>query len=156
MKKIAIIRIRGKIGLKKGIKDTLNLLRLFNKHTCVVVDGNENYSGMIKKVKDYVTWGEIDFETFKLLLEKRGKLPGKKNLTEEYLKDKLKLSYDDFTKEFFEFKKKLKDVPGLKQFFKLKPPEKGFERKGIKQPFSLGGALGYRKEKINDLIRRML
>ncbi|MCD4666370.1 50S ribosomal protein L30 [archaeon] len=156
MKKIAIIRIRGKIGLKKGIKDTLNLLRLFNKHTCVVVDGNENYSGMIKKVKDYVTWGEIDSETFKLLLQKRGKLPGKKNLTEEYLKDKSKLSYDDFVNEFFEFKKKMKDVPGLKQFFKLKPPEKGFERKGIKQPFSLGGVLGYRKEKINDLIRKML
>ena len=32
----------------------------------------------------------------------------------------------------------------------------GFERKGTKMPFHLGGALGNRKEKINDLIRRML
>jgi large subunit ribosomal protein L30 len=38
----------------------------------------------------------------------------------------------------------------------LHPPRGGFERKGIKMPFSLGGALGNRKEKINDLLKRML
>ena len=27
---------------------------------------------MVKKAKDYITWGEIDAETFKLLVEKRG------------------------------------------------------------------------------------
>ena len=47
-------------------------------------------------------------------------------------------------------------MPGLKQFFKLNPPRSGFERKGIKVPFSLGGALGYRKNNINDLIKRMV
>ena len=55
-----------------------------------------------------------------------------------------------------EFKKELKDVPGLKLFFKLRPPEGGFERKGVKHPFSMGGVLGYRKEKINELLMRML
>jgi large subunit ribosomal protein L30 len=33
---------------------------------------------------------------------------------------------------------------------------KGFERGGIKKPFSMGGSLGYRKNKINELIRRMI
>jgi len=38
----------------------------------------------------------------------------------------------------------------------LNPPKKGFGRKGVKMPFKLGGALGDRGEKINDLIMRML
>ena len=38
----------------------------------------------------------------------------------------------------------------------LAPPRGGFERKGIKQPFKKGGALGNRGEKINDLIKKML
>lgn len=40
--------------------------------------------------------------------------------------------------------------------FALHPPQGGFERKGIKMPFKLGGVYGYRKDKINDLIKRML
>lgn len=38
----------------------------------------------------------------------------------------------------------------------LAPPRKGFGRKGIKFPFTKSGAYGYRKEKINDLIERMM
>jgi len=40
--------------------------------------------------------------------------------------------------------------------FMLHPPRGGFERKGVKKPFSLGGALGDRKEKINDLLKKMI
>ena len=99
---------------------------------------------------------EVDEKTFRELLLIRGKTIGKKNLTEQYLKEKTKLSVDEFIKEFFSFKKNLKDVPGLKLYFRLKPPVKGFERKGIKVPYSMGGALGYRKDNINNLIIRML
>ena len=153
--KIAIIRIRGGIGVNNTIKDTMKMLRLYKKNTCVVIDNRLEFSGMLEKVKDYVTWGEITEETFKELLAKRAKLPGNKPLTEEYLKTK-SLNLASFSKEFFEFKKSFKDIPGLKPFFRLLPPRKGFERKGIKTPYSLGGALGYRKDSINDLIKRML
>ena len=40
--------------------------------------------------------------------------------------------------------------------FSLHPPRGGFGRKGIKKPFSSGGALGNRKEKMNDLIMKMI
>lgn len=156
MKILTVVRIRGSVGVKKDVKDTLRMLRLYKKNNCVVINNSPNYVGMLMKMKDYVTWGELDDKTFKELLEKRGRLPGKKKLTEKYVKEKLKLDIDGFIKEFFEGKKKLKDVPGLKPYFKLHPPRGGFERKGIKTPFSLGGVLGYRKEKINDLIRKML
>jgi large subunit ribosomal protein L30 len=42
------------------------------------------------------------------------------------------------------------------KIFKLNPPRKGYGRKGVKMPFKRGGASGDRKEKINDLIMRMI
>lgn len=40
--------------------------------------------------------------------------------------------------------------------FRLSPPQGGFERKGIKKPFTKGGVLGYRGSKINALIKKMI
>ncbi|MBU4501752.1 MAG: 50S ribosomal protein L30 [Nanoarchaeota archaeon] len=154
--RIVVVRVRGDCRIRGDMKDTLKMLRLYKKYNCIVVPNNPVYVGMIDKVKDFITWGEIDETTFKELISKRGRLPGKKQLTEAYLKDKVKLDFAGFTKEFLTFKKELKDVPGLKRFFRLHPPVKGFERKGIKKPFSMGGVIGYRKEKINDLVQRMI
>lgn len=156
MNRIAVIQIRGGIGIKDKIKNTLNLLRLFKKNSCVIINETPSFMGMLNSLKDYVTWGEINKETFRLLLEKRGRLPGNMLITEEYLKKSVNLSFDQFAEQFLTNKKELKDVPGLKQFFRLKPPVNGFENKGIKKPFSMGGALGYRKDNVNELIRRML
>lgn len=116
-KKIAVIRITGRTKLKKEIISTLAMLNLPKKNSCVIVPANPSMMGMIKRVKDYVTWGDIDDETSKLLKEKKDK--GKK-------------------------------------FFSLNPPKGGYGRKGTKMPFKLGGALGPRKEKINDIIKRMI
>jgi len=142
MSKIAIVRVRGSINLNKKIKDTLNLLRLYRKNYCVVVDDNPSYKGMVKKVKDYVTYGEIDDETYKEIIGKRG---------EEYKgreKDrKSKINYKKFI--LIEGKK-------IKPFFRLNPPRKGFGRKGIKVSYKAHGALGYRGVKINDLLKRMI
>lgn len=155
-RRVVVIRIAGKTGIKKDRKDTFTLLRLYKKHSCVVIPNSLPYLGMIQKVKDHITWGEIDAKTCEELFKKRGKLAKKKQLTDEYVKQKLNMDISAFTKEFMQFKKELKDVPGLKPFFKLRPPQGGFERKGIKTPFSMGGVLGYRKDKINELLLRML
>jgi len=134
---LAVIRVRGLCKVERGIKDTMNLLRLYRKNFCVVVPNNEKYHGMVKKAKDYVTWGEIDDETFDSLVEKRG---------EEY-KGRASGKEGKFIK---------KGDKKIKKFFRLNMPKKGFGRKGIKVAFSKGGALGYRGEKINELIKRML
>lgn len=115
---IAIIRIRGETGVTKTIKDTLSMLNLETKFSCIVLPKTPIYEGMALKVKDFTTYGEIDEETLKLLNEKR-KIEGKK-------------------------------------IYRLSPPRKGFERKGTKRTFIEGGALGNRKEKINELIRKMV
>lgn len=71
--KIAVLLVRGLVGVKSDVKDTLFLLRLRKKHVCVIVDNNETNIGMLRKVKDYVTYGEVTDETIKLLETKRGK-----------------------------------------------------------------------------------
>ena len=140
--KIVIVRVRGTIDAKNDIDRTLNQLRLYKKNYCVVVPGNESYAGMVNKVNDYVAWGNIDEETYNLLVDKKG---------EEYkgrVSDKKeKVKYNHFL-----------TVKGkkIKKFFRLNSPRKGYGRKGIKTPFNKGGALGYRGEKINDLIKRMV
>ncbi|MDD5332032.1 MAG: 50S ribosomal protein L30 [Candidatus Nanoarchaeia archaeon] len=155
-KRIAIIRIRSGLKAKEQVEDTMKMLRLYKVNTCVVVPNTPNMVGMIEKIKDYVTWGEIDDKTMKQLLVKRGKLPGNKPITEEYIKEKTKMSSDDFVKAFMDFKKELKEIAGIKTFFRLNPPAKGFDRNGIKKTFVQGGVLGYRKDQINELLMRMI
>lgn len=70
--KIAIIRLRGSEGTKTEILDTFKMLKLLKKHVCVVYDKTETITGMAVKCKDYATYGELDNETYKLLVEKRG------------------------------------------------------------------------------------
>ncbi|HPP45642.1 MAG TPA: 50S ribosomal protein L30, partial [Methanomassiliicoccaceae archaeon] len=49
---------------------------------------------------------------------------------------------------------KYSDLKDVKPVFRLHPPRQGYE--GVKRTFTTGGALGYRGEKINALIERML
>lgn len=141
--KMAVVLVRGLVGLKSEVKETLKLLRLTHKNHCVVAENNATNRGMIRKVKDYVTWGEIDEATFNQLVEKRG---------EEYLgPEKDSKGKIDYKRRFFVYNNKK-----FKKYFRLNPPAKGFGRKGIKMPFNLGGGLGYRGEKIKDLLQRMI
>lgn len=48
------------------------------------------------------------------------------------------------------------DSKRTKGFFRLSPPRKGYGRKGIKTTFNMGGGLGYRGDKMNDLVIRMI
>jgi len=116
---LAIIRIRGQVGLKTEIAETLFRLRLRRKYICVLLEPTKENLGMIKKLRDFVAFGEINEETKKELIKLRGK----------------------------------KDKEGnLKPFFRLHPP-----RKGINSKFHFPkGVLGDNKDKINELIRRML
>lgn len=145
---IAIIKIRSSIEKNEKIKNTFDRLRLRKKHVCVLFPKKPEIVGMVNKVKDFVAYGEIDKETLKELIEKRGRLKGNENVKLDKL-DK------DFIDKLYENKVRLEDV-GIKPFFRLHPPRKGFPRKGIKKAFKEGGALGYWGKNINDLIRRML
>ena len=72
MVKIAIIRIRGLVNVDEQKKRTLDLLSLYRKNYCVVKENKPELGKMIEKIKDLVTWGEIDEATHKDLQDKRG------------------------------------------------------------------------------------
>lgn len=114
---IAIILIRSTIGCTSQVKATLKMLNLIKKNNCVVVPATPSYLGMIKKIKDIVTWGIVNEEALAALK-----------------------------------KRQEKELP----FYRLCPPRKGYGRKGIKVPFAVGGGLGDRKDKISELIMRMV
>ncbi len=155
MAKLALIRLRSGIRAKGEVRDTLAMLRLHRINHLVLVDDTPSYRGMVQKVKDYITWGEIDKETLAELIRKRGRLIGNKPITDEYVKEKLGMTIDEFAEKVVNGEMKITDLPNIKPVFRLHPPRGGL--KGTKKrTFKEGGALGYRGEKINELIERML
>ena len=119
MSKVAVILIRGLVGVRADIRETLAQLGLQKKHTCVVLQDSDSVRGQLRKIADFVTYGELAEDSVKLLDEKRPR----------------------------------KD--GQRAYF-LAPPVGGFERKGIKKSFAVGGALGDRKGAIDELIKKMV
>jgi len=155
MAKLALIRLRSGIRAKGDVRDTLAMLRLHRVNHLVLVEETPSYKGMVQKVKDYITWGEIDGSTLAALLRKRGRLIGNRPVTDEYVQEKLGMSIDEFAEKVAGGEMKLTDLPGIKPVFRLHPPKGGFKG-SKKRNFNVGGALGYRGEKINELIERML
>lgn len=155
MKRLAVVRVRGTVGVRRDIRDTLRMLRLVRVNHAVIVDDRPSYLGMLQKAKDYITWGEINAETLAALLRKRGRLIGDKPLTDEVVRKYTPYkTIDEFARAVINFEAELSDIPELKPVFRLHPPRKGYE--GIKRSWKEGGALGYRGEAINDLIMRMI
>ncbi len=151
----AVIRLRGGINVKPDIKQTLGLLRLNKVNHCVLVPSNKVNDGMLQKVKDYVTWGEVKPDVLARLIVIRGRLVGNRSIDNKYVKELTKhdtlVKFADAVAAEKENFTSLKDV---KPLFRLHPPLKGHE--GVKRAFKAGGALGYRGEAINDLIIKML
>jgi len=140
----AVVRVRGEVNMRKELKDTLKMLRLNRINHCVLIGKDPVIEGMIKKVRDFVTWGEISDKTLEKLISERGRLAGDKKLDSKQTKTvlaKIKKA------------KSLKEIGGLKPVFRMNPPGKGYRH--VKRPYPRG-ALGYRGEKINDLLQRMM
>jgi len=114
---IAIIRIKGQVGVNRKIAETFHRLKLRKKYSCIVLENpTAEQLGMMKALRNFAAYGEISQKTYKELVKKRG---GK-----------------------------------TKNFFRLHPPRGGIDSKkhfGVDK-----GVLGNHKEKINDLIWRML
>ena len=87
VKTIAIIRLRGRTGRNYHIEHTLKLLKLHKPNHVVVYHESDSLNGMLQKVKDIVTWGEINGDTLEHLIVKRGELQGKNKLDNKHIKE---------------------------------------------------------------------
>ncbi len=151
---LAIVRVRGISDIFRGIKDTLKMLHLTRNCHATLIDNRPAYIGMLKKVKDYVAWGEVSKETIALLLRERGKITGDKKLDDEYAKKIGYKSLDDLADAIYSLKAEYGSLPDVKPIFRLHPPRKGFKGK-VKKSYAAGGVTGYRGEAINTLIESM-
>ncbi len=60
---IAAIKIRGSIGARRDVIDTLKSLNLKGVNSCVLLEDNPVNRGMLAKAKDFITYGEVPDET---------------------------------------------------------------------------------------------
>lgn len=155
-KLMLVIRIRGKVHINYKIEDTLKMLRLHKVNHAVVLYADKTVHGMLKKIKDYVAYGEIQEDLLLTLLKKRTFLEGNKPLTEIHLKNKT--NFPDMKKlstALMEGKIKLKDIYKIKPIFRLHPPRGGF-RGSIKKSYNSGGVLGFVGKNINTVAKKMV
>jgi len=151
---LAVVKVRGTISAQREARETLDMLRLARTNNAVLIDNRPSYIGMLYRVQNYVTWGEVSKETVAMLLKKRGKLAGGKKLADEYFQKIGYKSLDALAEAIANCKAEYQKLPDIQPVFKLPPPSKGFKGK-TKKSYGAGGEAGYRGEKINELIKRM-
>ena len=153
-KVLAVVRIRSAIDQPRTIRHALKLLNLMRTNHAVIVPNDATHKGTLQKLKDVVTWGEVDKATLTALVKKRGRIVGNKKLTAKFLKERKFATVAEFITAVYTGKADMRRIEGMKPLFRLHPPRKGF--KSVKNPITRGGDLGYRGEKINELLDRMM
>jgi len=155
MSSFAVIQIRSGIKSKAGVRDTLKMLRLGRVNHVVIVRDDPATKGMLHKVKDYVTWGELKPEVLAKLIHLRGRLQGNVPVNDKYMKDNTEhTSVLAFAKSVCKGETKYGDLKAVKPLFRMNPPIGGYV--SVKKSFRNGGDLGYRGAEINALIDKML
>jgi large subunit ribosomal protein L30 len=66
----AVVLVRGLIGLRSDVRDTLTMLRLRKKHAAVIVPADPVRLGMLEKIKDVATYGPVSGAVAKALSAK--------------------------------------------------------------------------------------
>lgn len=138
---IAVIRISGMINVPRWTQETLHRLRLRRKYSLVLLPPTKENVKLLKTVRNHVAYGAIEKNTLTELITRRAQLLNKSS--------RLNVAEALSSVEKFKF-----EEAGIKPFFRLHSPRGGIE---AKKHAGVGkGVLGDNKEKINDLIRRML
>lgn len=149
----AVVLVRGLVNVRDAIRETVRRLRLTRVNHLVIVPETEQMKGMLNLAQGYITWGEVDKGTLEYILLRWGRFEGDVPVTKEAVEKRAGVSWDGFLDAVLNGSIKLSDV-GIKPI-RLHPPRKGYGRGGVKLTFKEGGALGYRGEQINELLRRM-
>jgi large subunit ribosomal protein L30 len=151
---LAVVRLRGSVGMSRELRHVFRLIHLNRKNHATLVENTPERRGMILKVKDYVTWGEVTPETIATLLRRRGMLAGHERLTDQHVRERLGYeSMETLAAALHASTADLWKLDGVKPLFRLHPPRKGL-RGSIRRPYP-EGPLGYRGSAINDLLTRM-
>lgn len=148
-----VVRMRGTVNVPYWADTTLLSLNLAKKFRATIVPENNEYLGMLNRIRQLVAWCRVDNDTVKDLLNKKGKKTASQSLTASEL-----------SKEYSDLDKLASDIAndsvifsklkGIKPWFALNPPRGGF-KKSIKKQTNQNGILGENKLLI-DLVKKMM
>lgn len=148
----AVIRIRSPRNKSKKMENTLNSLRLNKVNHCTILPQDDKHIGMLKNIKDIITWGEIENDTLVSLLKNNSSM--NEEITDEYVSENTEYdNIEEFTENVINGDAEITDIPDIANLFRLHPPRGGF--RSVKKPYGTGGSLGYRGKKINNLLGKM-
>lgn len=155
-KLLFIVRIRGALGMKRQMYDTLRMLQMFKVNHGIILFPNKSYMGMLQKVKDYIAYGEINKKLLLKLLRKRARIEGNEPLIDSHIKIKTKYqTLNKLADGLLKGEIQYKDIEKIKPVFRMHPPRGGY-RGTIKKAYGAGGSLGYVGDYINTLLIKML
>jgi len=153
---IAVVRVRGTVNVTKEVATTLSKLRLLRVNSSTLIRLTPSVEGMLKKAKDHLMWGRIDKGTLRLLLLKRGRLPGGMRLSDENLSRFTRYkSLDELVEAVWASESPSRVLKPIKPVFRLSPPKGGF-RRSVKKPVKKGGVLGDWGDRISTILKRMI
>jgi len=152
------IRLKGEFGTPWVLGTALKSLHLKGRFNAVLVENKPENIGMLRRVKDYVTWGDVSTNEVAILLRERGEFSGGVSMTDETVKKKFgEASVQDLASALIRGRINLRTLSqaGLNPVFRLRPPSGGFEG-SIKRAYSKRGELGNRGPAIAGLLTRMV
>jgi large subunit ribosomal protein L30 len=154
---LLVIRLRGTVAVPARMQDALRILRLERRYSATLVKSSPSVTGMLRRVKDYVTWGGVGAKEIAELLKERGEVIGGVPLTDKFVKENFsKESVDALVLAITQGQLDLRSLweKGIRPTFRLRPPSGGFELT-IKRPVGGRGELGYRGPAIATLLTSM-
>ncbi len=154
---ILAVRLRGTAGDPPDVEKTLESLKLERTFQARLLENNDSITGMLRRVKAIVAWGEVNSELLEGLLSKRGERDGADGLDDGFVRLLGKPSLTDLARSVVTGEVGLPALwsAGLKPGFRLHPPRGGFKR-SLRRAATDGGELGYRGADINVLVKRMI
>jgi large subunit ribosomal protein L7e len=160
---IIIIRICGQWSrIPKEIQSLLTKLNLMKLFTAVIVFYNKETLKLLQLIENYVTWGYISKTRIEEMIRKRGSVSFGTNEPNEYENDQIESSLgkygivciEDIIHELSYETENAKAVLEFVGYFTLSVSEDGFPKANI--PFMKGGNQGFRGDKINALLKKMI
>jgi large subunit ribosomal protein L30 len=166
-----VVRMKGTVNVPRWANLTLENLHLNKKFRATIIPENEQTLGMLRKIKELVSWSSVDDAFIKEFIEKKARTSASKlataptttiangmnnNDTESTIEDKTHQNID-LSMVITTISKNqtyLSKISGIKPWFALNPPKGGFRKKS-KRSYSQNGILGENKELIT-LVKRMM
>lgn len=174
--------MKGTVNVPHWARITLESLSLNKRFRATIIPENEQTLGMLRKIKEYVSWTSVDAEFIREFIEKRGRSSASKLLSATDApiapaaadtaaaaadnpngpiynnnaenKDSQNADLGKIVSIISQNELYLSKISGIKPWFALNPPKGGFKRKS-KRSYSQAGILGENKELLS-IVKRMM